>query len=113
MNTAARAIAQGNLTTTVGIRALVFSKTMLCTASLITFILLSGLGLIFTKEKARCLTSNLSNLQHVQESLQIKQGQLLLEEKTLTAQGRLEAIAQSQLHMEVPKTTKIISSSIS
>ncbi|MBI5448234.1 MAG: cell division protein FtsL [Gammaproteobacteria bacterium] len=108
MNTAARAIAQGNITTTLGIRTLVFSKTLLCTASLITLILLSALGLVYVKDQGRRLVSDIAHLQQLQQMLQIKQGQILLEKRTLTAQARLETIAQNQLQMTVPTLTTII-----
>lgn len=108
MNAAARALTQGTITSTIGLRALVFSRTMLCSTSLITTILLSALGLIFIKDQGRSLISDVARLQHMQEILQVRQGQLLLEEKTLSAQGRLESIAQNQLQMIVPQTHKII-----
>lgn len=103
MNTTTRVLSRRTMTTTsLDIRAFVFSKTMLYTASLITSVLLSALGLIYTKDVERHLISNSVRLQHSQEALQIKQGQLLLEQHTLTAQGRLEDIAQKQLQMTLP-----------
>lgn len=111
MNAAAKALTHGTITSTIGIKALVFSRTMLCSTALTTAILLSALGLIFIKHQGRSLISDVARLQHAQEILQIRQGQLLLEEKTLSAQGRLESIAQNQLQMIVPQTHKIIVSS--
>lgn len=109
MNITARALSQGTaLTTGINIRALVFSQAMLCTTALVTSILLSALGLIYTKDLGRSLVSDVAHLQHLQNILQMRQDQLLLEENTLTAQGRLEYIAENQLHMAAPKTNKII-----
>lgn len=108
MKVAARTLTQGTITSTIGIRSLVLSKTMLCTSSLVTAILLSALGLIFVKDQGRGLVSDVARLQHIQDMLQIRQGQLLLEENTLSAQGRLEFIAQKQLQMIIPKTSKVI-----
>ena len=109
MNTAAKALAHGNITSVVGIKALVFSKTMLYTTSMVTTILLSALGVIYIKEQARSLLSDVARLQSTQNRLQVRQGQLLLEENTLIAQKRLEAVAQNKLAMELPKTIKTIS----
>ena len=108
MNTAAKALAQSNLTSLVGIRALVFSKTMLYSTGMVTAILLSALGIIYVKEQQRGLLSDVSRLQHVQNKLQVRQGQLLLEENTLMAQHRLETVSQDTLNMTLPKTTKVI-----
>lgn len=108
MNTAAKALAQNNLTSLVGIKALVFSKTMLYSTGMVTALLLSALGIIYVKEQQRGLLSDVSRLQQVQNKLQVRQGQLLLEENTLMAQHRLETVSQGTLGMTLPKTTKVI-----
>lgn len=112
MNVTAKAIHQQSILTGIRLRTWVLSKTSLVMATLITTILLSALSLIYVKERGRTLLSEITRLQYMQDNLQVRHSQLLLEGNTLMAQARLKIIAESKLQMEIPKATKLISSSL-
>jgi cell division protein FtsL len=77
------------------------------------FLLLAGisataLGVVLTTFNSRHLLNQLQKLEQERNQLQVEWGQLLLEQSSLVAQGKVEDTAISQLDMEVPSMERVV-----
>lgn len=111
MNAAARALAHGSFVS-VNPRALVLSKQMLGLFLLIIALLASAVAVVYVKSQDRQLFSDLQTLQQTRDDLRVEAGQLLLEQNTLAAPERVQAIAQQQLNMVVPTAKDVVAISV-
>jgi cell division protein FtsL len=75
------------------------------------FIVLTLFSIIYFKDCNRRLFLESQGLTHQLEVSKVQQGQLMLEQSTLTAQSRVQRIAQSKFDMTLPsvKNTVILS----
>lgn len=101
MNAAARAIAQGSFVTTA-VRPFVWSAQSVGLILLIIAALASAVSVVYVKSLDRELFSDLQTLQQEHDDMRVAAGQLMLEQNTLAAPSRVQAIAQQQLGMVVP-----------
>lgn len=101
MNAAARALTHGSLVT-VGTRSFVLTRQMIGLLLLIIAVLASALSVVYVAAQDRQLFSDLQTLQQTRDDLRVQAGQLLLEQNTLAAPERVQAIAQQQVSMIVP-----------
>lgn len=80
---------------------------------ILLFLLLAGiastaLGVVLTTFNSRHLLNQLQQLEQERNQLQVEWGQLLLEQSSLVAQGKMEETAISQLGMEVPSMDQVV-----
>lgn len=105
MNAAAKAL-QGNFVN-VGQNVLAISSKTLGMFLLLAAMLASAFAVVYVKALDRELFSELQTLQQKHEDLNVKWGQLLLEQNTWAAPARVQAIAQQQLGMVVPTAKEV------
>ena len=77
-------------------------------ALLIALAASSALGVISSQHKARNLRGALEREQNRAKSLEVERRQLQLEQSTLTAPHRVEALARKRLGMIPPQTGQIV-----
>lgn len=68
----------------------------------IALVLTTALSLIYVKDLNRQLYSELESFRQNHEELKIQKDQLLLEQNTWAAQGRVREVAQERLDMILP-----------
>ena len=68
----------------------------------------TALGVVLTTFNTRHLLNQLQKLEQERNQLQVEWGQLLLEQSSLVAQGKMEEMAISQLGMEVPLMENVV-----
>ena len=67
----------------------------------------SALGVVTSQHKARSLFAALENEHEIARQLDVKWGQLQLEQSTLAMHGRIEQIARIKLNMKVPSVSRV------
>ena len=77
-------------------------------ATLSLAVMLSALGVVYTKHESRKLFVNLQKLQETQDDLNVEWGQLQLEQSTWATQGRIEEIAREKLAMQLPQPGTVV-----
>lgn len=70
-------------------------------------VLASALGTVTSQHKARKLYFELQQQQDLAKQYEIEWGQLQLEQSTWAMHARIEQVASSHLHMQVPEPNKI------
>jgi cell division protein FtsL len=70
-------------------------------------VLASALGTVTSQHKARKLYFELQQQQDLVRQYEIEWGQLQLEQSTWAMHARIEQVASSQLHMQVPNPVNI------
>lgn len=75
---------------------------------LLVLIAMSALMVIYSSHRSRHLFYNLQSLRVERDELQVEWGQLLLEQSTWSAYGRIESIATSELGMIVPEPQDLV-----
>jgi cell division protein FtsL len=70
-------------------------------------LLLSAVGVIWSKHQARTSFIALQRLQNDRDRLDIEWGQLKLEQSYWSTPGRVEQVAHTQLKMIVPVPTEV------
>ena len=68
----------------------------------------SALGVIYTSFTSRHLLNALQDLEKGRNDLQVEWNQLLLEQSSIVAQGKVEELAVTELNMEVPDMNKVV-----
>lgn len=68
----------------------------------------TALGVVQTTFDTRRLLNQLQKLEQERNQLQVEWSQLLLEQSSLVAQGKVEDLAISQLDMEVPSIDRMV-----
>lgn len=66
---------------------------------LLALVVISALGVVYTKHQGRTLFVELQALREARDSMDIEWGQLQLEQSTLTTQGQVERAARERLGM--------------
>jgi cell division protein FtsL len=107
MNAAARALAENGFVSGSG-RVFTFSSQALGVVLLVIALLASALAVVYIKDLNRQLFADSENLQQTRDTLHVEYGQLLLEQNTLAAPARVQAIAEQQLEMVIPTTNNIM-----
>jgi cell division protein FtsL len=69
---------------------------------------LTALGVVSTTFENRHLLNDLQQLEKERNRLQVEWRQLLLEQSSLVAQGKVEDAAIAELGMEVPDMNKVV-----
>lgn len=75
---------------------------------LLAAVTFSALGVVYTTFNSRHLLNSLQQLEKQRNRLQVEWGQLLLEQSSLVAQGKVEDTAIAELGMEVPDMSKVV-----
>jgi len=75
---------------------------------MVIVIIVSALAVVRTNHENRALIAELESLRSERERLDIEWAQLQLEEATLAANNRVEAIARQQLGMTEPRNYEIV-----
>lgn len=70
--------------------------------------LLSALGVVYVKHRARTVFHQLQQLSLERDELDIEWGRLRLEQSTWATQGRIEQLARSELSMRTPEPKDIV-----
>ena len=68
----------------------------------------TGLGVVQVTFTSRHLLNSLHELELQRNQLQVEWGQLLLEQSSLVAQGKMEEMAVAELGMEVPDMNQVV-----
>jgi cell division protein FtsL len=77
-------------------------------AALLAAVCGSALGVIYTTYTSRHLLNALQQQEKERNDLQVEWGQLLLEQSSIVAQGKVEELAVAELNMEVPDMNKVV-----
>jgi len=83
-------------------------KTMVHLVVLLMLTTVSATGVIYSTHKSRYLLNELRQLERQRNNLQVEWGQLLLEQSSLVAQGRIENLAISELGMKIPTVENVV-----
>ena len=83
-------------------------KAWLCFICLLLVTTTSAMGVIFSTYKNRHLLNDLQQLEKQRNELQVKWGQLLLEQSSLVSQGRIEVLAIAELGMIIPASENVV-----
>lgn len=78
------------------------------TAGLIILLVLSSVAVVYVTHENRRLVGALQNMLSYQQQLQVEWGQLMLEQSTWAAHGRIESLATKKLHMELPSAQDVV-----
>jgi cell division protein FtsL len=76
-------------------------------AGVAALMLMSAVGVIWSKHQSRASFIALQRLQNDRDALDIEWGQLKLEQSYWSTPGRVEQVAHSQLKMVVPVPTEV------
>jgi len=71
------------------------------------FVLCSGISLPILKQHKRDRLNELYDQVEVRDKLEAEWSRLLLEQATLIAPSRIEQLAQTQLHLRIPKHRQV------
>jgi cell division protein FtsL len=83
-------------------------KTMVHLVILLMLTTVSATGVIYSTHKSRYLLNELRQLERQRNNLQVVWGQLLLEQSSLVAQGRIENLAIAELGMKIPTVENVV-----
>lgn len=84
------------------------SSNSLKLLTLIGFLLISGLAVVYLTYQNRYLFNELQQLRNQANHLDVQWGQLLIEQSTFGLEGRIEQKAVEQLELQVPDLSRII-----
>lgn len=85
-----------------------YLKPLALPALLLVAIFVSALNLVLERDRTRNLFIELQTLRKQKDDLDREWGQLLLEQGTWGAHGRVEEIARAKLGMTVPRSEQIV-----
>lgn len=74
---------------------------------LMACILSACIGIVYVKHATRQMFSELHQLQAQRDEMNLEWTQLLLEQSTLTSDGRVDTIARQSLDMHAPNTKEM------
>ena len=77
-------------------------------STLLAAVTLTALSVVYTTYTSRHLLNVLQDLEKQRNRLQVEFSQLLLEQSSLVAQGKVEDTAIAELGMEVPDMNKVV-----
>jgi cell division protein FtsL len=75
---------------------------------LLALVVVSSLGVVYSKHQSRKLFVELQALGEARDSMDIEWGQLQLEQSTLTMQGKIESAARERLGMVSLTTDRMV-----
>lgn len=75
---------------------------------LLALVVVSSLGVVYSKHQGRKLFVELQALGEARDSMDIEWGQLQLEQSTLTMQGKIERAARERLGMVSLTTDRMV-----
>jgi len=75
---------------------------------LISFTMVSGLAVVLKEHQNRTALNELQELKDERNELEVKWGQLLIEQSTFGVEGRVEQRAVDDLKMQLPTPAEII-----
>ena len=81
---------------------------ILINGMLVAGVLLSGIGVVYSKYLSRKYFVELELLRNDWEQLEIEWGRLQLEQSTLTTHSRVEKTARGRLDMHIPAPQEVI-----
>jgi cell division protein FtsL len=84
------------------------TKFWLAFGALLAAVTLTAMGVVYTTFTSRHLLNSLQELEKQRNRLQVEWSQLLLEQSSLVAQGKVEDTAIAELGMEVPDMNKVV-----
>ena len=76
-------------------------------ASLAIAVLVSSVGVVYSKHESRKLFIELDRLKTKRDQINVEWGRLQLEQSTLATHGRIERAARQRLNMITPEYEKI------
>jgi cell division protein FtsL len=76
--------------------------------SLLMILVLSALGVVYTKYRSRMLFAEIQRLEQELDVYEMEWGQLQLEQNTWSEHSRIERLARSKLGMTLPERNTII-----
>lgn len=76
--------------------------------AMIVLLMVSALGVVYTKHQSRKLFVQLQSLHKSRDAMDIEWGQLQLEQSTLTTHGRVEGSAGAKLGMVIPDAGQVV-----
>lgn len=82
-------------------------KDVWLVVSLAMAVLMSSLGVVYSKHESRKLFVELDRLKTDRDQINVEWGRLQLEQSTLATHGRIERVATKRLNMETPEYEKI------
>ncbi|MBA2650133.1 MAG: cell division protein FtsL [Legionella sp.] len=106
MNAAAKVIHQSNVFNG-HLTDMQLSKSFYIFTFLLTAILVSALGVIYSTNSYRSTLSKVEQEEQQAHFLQLRKGQLLLEETSLATPARVEELASQKLKMTLPNRKNI------
>lgn len=75
---------------------------------LVLGVVVSGVGVVYSRHQSRTLFVQLQALLTERDALNIEWGQLQLEQSTLATHGRIERLAIERLGMRIPSHEEVI-----
>ena len=75
---------------------------------LLALVMLSAFGVIYTKHQSRKTFVEIQQIYKQIDELNVEWGRLQLEQATWSAHGRVEAMARTQLKMQLPDTNEVV-----
>ncbi len=77
-------------------------------SGILILVLISSVYVVYAKHLNRDLYIKLQRVENVKESMDIRWGQLQLEQSTFGKHSKIESIARTQLNMVVPSSEDIV-----
>ena len=77
-------------------------------AILVALVVISALGVVYTKYRSRMLFADVQRLEQELEGYELELGQLQLERNTWAEHSRIERLARNRLGMMLPRRESII-----
>ena len=84
------------------------TKSALVMVTLLSLIVTSGLAVVLKEHQNRTVFHELQELKGQSNELEVKWGQLLIEQSTFGVEGRVEQKAVDDLKMQLPELSEII-----
>lgn len=85
--------------------ARLFHGQFLLVVLLVVAVMISAFSVVYVRDMNRQVFSELQTAQATRDQLQIQWSQLLLEQSTWSTQARVQRVAETQLHMHVPRAS--------
>lgn len=71
-------------------------------------VVLSALGVVYTKHQTRSLFVDVQRLETERDRMNVNWGRLQIEQSTLATQARIENIAHGKLAMNIPPQNSVV-----
>ena len=84
------------------------STSVLILITLMSLTMVSGLAVVLKEHQNRTTFNDLQELKDQRNELEVKWGQLLIEQSTFGVEGRVEQKAVNDLEMQLPDPSEII-----